>query len=113
MPVSVKEALTRNGGLIADERASTARYLAHEISFYIFRRSVEVNGSLGYRDTVDVIECYAHHYNANRTASRDALRRLFSSLVDSFSNSMKTGDGKLAAVSNFYLTHVTDRRECR
>lgn len=114
MPVSVKEALTRNGGLIADERASTARYLAHEISFYIFRLSVEVNGSFGYRDTVDVIECYAHHYNANRTASRDALRRLFSSLVDSsLSNSMKTGDGKLAAVSNFYSTHVTDHQRRR
>lgn len=39
MPISAKEALTRNGELIADERASTARYLAREISFYIFRRS--------------------------------------------------------------------------
>lgn len=110
MPISVKEALTRNGELIVDERASTARYHAREISFYIFRRSVEVNGSLGYRDTVDVIECYAHHYNANRTASHDAPRRLFSSLVDSFANSMKTGDGKLAAVSNFYSTRYGPSR---
>lgn len=47
MPVSVKEALTRSAGLIADERERETRYLVREISFYIFRRSVEVNGSLG------------------------------------------------------------------
>lgn len=92
MPGSVKEALTRSGGLIADEGARSARYPAREISSLIFfgARS-KLMGAWGYRDTVDVIRCYAHHYNANRTASRDATTATFLELVDRFPGSMKTG----------------------
>lgn len=110
MAVSVAEALTRSGGLIADRGSEgCAGILLVKFPLIFFGARSKLMGA---RDTGTPLTSFGatlHHYNANRTASRGCTTpRLFSSQSIASPAAWKQGPGKLAAASKFYPTRVTD-----
>lgn len=94
MPVSVAEALTRSGGLIAggSEGSEMRGILLVKFPLIFFGTRSKLMGAWDTGTPLTSSSATLHHYNSNRTASRDALRCDFSlELVDSFPGSMKTG----------------------